>query len=110
VGIYGVMAFSVTQRSHEMALRMALGATRNCVVSLVVKEGLLLACAGLGLGLTGAYFVERRMQSILFSVGSVDFSTFGAAGLLLLSEALLASYLPALRVASVETMQTLKSE
>ena len=110
VGIYGVMAFSVTQRSHEMALRMALGATRNRVIALVVKEGLVLACVGLGLGLMGAYFVERAMRGILFSVSAIDFSTFGAVGLLLLLVALLASCLPALRAASVETMQFLRSE
>ena len=70
VGIYGVMAFSVAQRSREMALRMALGATRNRVLALVVKEGVALACAGLGFGLIGAYFVGRAMQSILFGVGA----------------------------------------
>ena len=66
VGIHGVTAFSVAQRSHEIAVRMALGATRNRVVALVVKEGLVLACIGLGLGLVGAYFLGRAMQSILF--------------------------------------------
>jgi putative ABC transport system permease protein len=68
VGIYGVTAFSVNQRSHEFALRMALGA-RNRVVALIVKEGFALACAGLGLGLVGAVFVGRAMQSILFGAG-----------------------------------------
>jgi putative ABC transport system permease protein len=110
VGIYGVLAFSVTQRSHEMALRMALGATRNRVVTLVVKEAILLACAGLSLGFMGAYFVGRAMRSILFGVSAIDFSTFGAVGLLLLLAGVLASCLPALRAASVETMQLLKSE
>ena len=110
VGIYGVMAFSVTQRSHEIALRMALGATRNRIVGLVVKEGLLLACAGLTFGLIGAFFTERAMQSILFSLAPVDLSTFAAVGLLLVMSALLASCLPAFKAASVEAMQTLRSE
>ena len=110
VGIYGVMAFSVTQRSHEMALRMALGATRSRVLGLLVKEGLALACAGLGFGFIGAYFVGRAMQSILFGVGAIDFSAFGVVGLLLLVAALLACYLPAVRAASVELMQLLRSE
>jgi predicted permease len=110
VGIYGVMAFSVTQRAHEIALRIALGATRNGVIALVMKEGVALACAGLGLGLIGAFFVGRAMQSILFGVSAIDFSAFGAVGLLLLLAALLACYLPALRAASVETMQFLRSE
>jgi putative ABC transport system permease protein len=110
VGIYGAMAFSVTQRSREIALRVALGAARNQVVTLVVKEGVMLAGAGLGLGLIGAYFVGRAMQGILFGVGAIDFSAFGAVGSLLLFAALLACYLPALRAASVETMQLLRSE
>jgi len=110
VGIYGVMAFSVTQRSHEIALRMALGATRNRIVGLVVKEGLLLACAGLTFGLIGAFFTERAMQSILFSLAPVDLSTFAAVGLLLVMSALLASCLPAFKAASVEARQTLRSE
>ena len=110
VGIYGVMAFSVTQRSHEMALRMALGATRNRVVALVMKEGLVLACTGLGVGLIGAYFVGRAMQNILFGVGAIDFSAFAAVGSVLLCAALLACCLPALRAATVEIMQLLRSE
>jgi ABC-type antimicrobial peptide transport system permease subunit len=97
VGIYGVMAFSVTQRSREMALRMALGATRNRVLALVMKVGLTLACAGFGFGLTGAYFVGRATQSVLFGVSEIDFSAFGEMGLLLLFAALLACCPPALR-------------
>jgi putative ABC transport system permease protein len=110
VGVYGVMAFSVTQRSREMALRMALGATRRRVVGLVVREGAALACAGLGLGLVGAYFAGRAMQSVLFGVNAIDPSAFAAVGLVLLLAALVASYLPALRAAAVEIMQLLRSE
>jgi putative ABC transport system permease protein len=110
VGIYGVMAFSVTQRSREIALRMALGATRNGVIAQVVKEGVALAGAGLALGLICAHFVARAMQSLLFGVGVMDVSAFGAMGLLLLLAALWACYLPALRAASVEMMQYLRSE
>jgi putative ABC transport system permease protein len=80
VGIYGVMAFSVAQRSREMALRMALGATRNSVTALVMREGAVLACAGSGLGFIGAYFVGRAMQTVLFGVGAIDPSAFGAGG------------------------------
>ncbi len=110
LGIYGVMAFSVAQRSHEIALRMALGATRNRVVGLVVREGVVLACTGLAIGLVGAYFVGRAMRSMLFGVGAMDFSAFGAVGCLLLAAALLACYLPARRAASVEPMQVLRNE
>ena len=110
LGIYGVMAFSVAQRSHEIALRMALGATRNRVVALVVREGILLAFIGLGLGLVGAYFVGRAMRSTLFGVGAMDFSAFGVVGLILLIAALLACYLPARRASAVEPMQALRME
>ncbi len=81
---------------------MALGATRNRVLALEVKEGLALACAGLGFGLIGAYFVGRAMQSILFGVGAIDLSAFGAVALVLLVAALLACYLPAIGAAPVE--------
>jgi putative ABC transport system permease protein len=110
VGIHGVTAFSVAQRSHEMALRIALGATRKRVVALVVKEGLVLACVGLGLGLAGAYFVGRAMQSILFDVGAIDFSTLDVVGLVLLFAALLACYIPAWRVTRVDPMVALRHE
>ncbi|WP_158751706.1 ABC transporter permease [Acidobacterium sp. S8] len=110
LGIYGVMAFSVAQRSHEIALRMALGATRNRVVTLILKEGVILACVGMGLGLVGAYFVGRAMRSMLFGVSAMDFSAFGIVGFVLLVAALLACYLPARRAASVEPMQLLRLE
>jgi putative ABC transport system permease protein len=110
LGIYGVMAFSVAQRSHEIALRMALGATRNRVLALVVREGTVLAAVGLGLGLVGAYFVGRAMQSMLFNVRALDFTAFSAVALILLAAALLACYLPARRAASVEPMRVLRTE
>jgi predicted permease len=110
VGIYGVMAFSVAQRSHEIALRMALGATRGRVVRLVVGEGVILACIGLGTGLIGAYFIGRAMRSMLFGVGAMDLSAFSAVGFILLAAALLACYLPARRAASTEPMQVLRTE
>ena len=85
LGIYGVVAFSVAQRSHEIAVRMALGATRNRVVALVVREAAVLAAIGLALGLVGAYFVGRAMQSMLFGVRALDLSAFGSVGLILLA-------------------------
>jgi predicted permease len=110
LGIYGVMAFSVAQRSHEIALRMALGATHNQVVALVVREGAMLAAIGLGLGLVGAYFVGRAMQSMLFGVRALDVSAFLSVGVVLLAAAVLSCYLPARRAASMEPMQVLRSE
>ncbi len=99
------MAFSVAQRSHEIAIRMALGAGRNQVLGFVVREGLMLACAGLGLGLIGAYFVGRAMQSFLFGVRAMDYPAFAAVGIVLLATALLACFLPARRAAKVEPME-----
>ena len=110
IGIYGVMAFSVAQRSHEIALRMALGSSRNRMVGHVVKEGFLLAGIGLVIGLVGAYFVGRAMRTMLFGVGAMDFSAFGIVGLVLLFAALLACYLPARRAASANPMDALRGE
>jgi len=110
LGIYGVMAFSVAQRSHEIALRMALGADRSRVVGMVVREGILLAAIGSVLGLVGAYFVGRAMRTMLFGVGAMDFSAFAVVCLVLLVAALLACYLPARRAASVHPMRVLRTE
>jgi ABC-type antimicrobial peptide transport system permease subunit len=110
LGIYGVMSFSVAQRSHEIALRMALGATRSRVVTLIVREGVILALVGLGFGLIGAYFVGRAMQSTLYGVGAMDYSAFGSVGLVLMIAAVLACFLPARRAASVEPMRVLRTE
>jgi len=110
LGVYGVMSFSVAQRSHEIALRMALGANRGRVVALVVREGLVLASIGLTVGLVGAYFVGRAMQSTLYGIGKLDLSVFAAGALLLLFAAVTACLVPARRAASVEPMQALRAE
>jgi putative ABC transport system permease protein len=110
LGIYGVMAFSVAQRSHEIALRMALGASPRRVIGLVVREGLILAAVGLGLGLVGAYFVGRAMQSMLYGVRPLDVVAFLSVGFVLMMAALLACYLPARRAAGIHPMQVLRME
>ncbi len=110
VGIYGVIAFSVAQRSHEIAIRIALGAGRDRVVRLVVREGMLLAGIGLTLGLVGAYFVGRGMQSLLYDVHALDLAAFAAVALILLLTAVLACLVPARRAASVEPMRALRTE
>jgi putative ABC transport system permease protein len=110
LGVYGVMSFSVTQRSHEIALRMALGANRGRVIALVVREGLVLAGIGLTIGLIGAYFVGRGMQSTLYGIGKLDLSVFASVALLLLFAAVIACLVPARRAASVEPMQALRAE
>jgi putative ABC transport system permease protein len=110
VGIYGVMAFTVAQREHELGLRMALGASRGNVVSLVLKEALVLAGIGLGLGLVGAFFVGRAMKSTLYGVGSLDYTAIAAVAFVLLAASIVASWLPARRAAAVEPMQALRTE
>jgi putative ABC transport system permease protein len=110
VGIYGVMAFTVAQREHEIGLRMALGASRGKVVGMILKEGMTLALFGLGLGLIGAYFVGRALESGLYGVGKLDASAIVAVASVLFAAAMLASWFPARRAASVEPMQALRSE
>ncbi len=110
LGIYGVMAFSVAQRSHEIALRMALGAGRRRVVGVVVREGAVLAGIGLTMGLIGSYFVGRAMQSMLYEVQALDLPAFSAVGAVLLLAALLACWLPAHRAASTDPMRVLRTE
>jgi putative ABC transport system permease protein len=110
VGIYGVMAFSVGQREHEIGVRMALGASRNGVVGMVMREGAMLALVGSLLGLGGAYAVGRALRTILFGVTAFDLTAFTAVAALLLAAALVASWLPARRAASIEPMQALRTE
>jgi len=110
VGIYGVMSFTVAQREHEIGLRMALGASRGNILKLVLKEALVLAGIGLGLGLIGAFFVGRAMQSALFGVGSLDYAAISGVSLVLLSASMIASWLPARRAASVQPMHALRAD
>ena len=110
VGIYGVMAFSVGERRHEIGVRMALGASRERVVGMVLREGIVLAGIGLVLGWIGAYFVGRAMRSTLFGVGAIDLYAFSAVGLILIASALVACFFPARRAAAVEPMKALRIE
>jgi len=110
VGIYGVMAFGVAQRTHEIGLRMALGAGKEQVLGLILREGLLLTLAGLGFGLFGAYLLGRAMQSTLYGVSAIDFGAFSAVAAVLLVSALAACYVPARRAANVDPMVALRYE
>jgi putative ABC transport system permease protein len=110
VGIYGVIAFTVAQREHEIGLRMALGASRANVMNLVLKEALILAVIGLGIGLVGAFFIGRTLHSALYGVGSIDFAAIAVVAFVLLSASLLASWIPARRAAGVEPMKALRTE
>ena len=110
VGIYGVMAFGVAQRTQEFGVRMALGAQRSLVLRLVLKEGTILAVLGALVGLGGAYLVGRAMQSTLYGVGAMDSRAFGSVSLLLLVVAWLACLVPAWRATRVEPMVALRDE
>jgi len=110
VGIYGVIAWTVRQRTREIGVRMALGAQRRAVLALVLGRGLKLAGAGIVLGLIGAISSTQLLRSLLFGVGPTDPITFVVVPLLLVVVALLACWLPARRAAAVDPMEALRSE
>ena len=110
VGIYGVTAFGVAQRTHEFGVRIALGAQRVRVVRLVLKEGTILAVTGGLIGLVGAYLVGRAMQTTLYGVPALDLSAFSAVFVLLLLAAWAACLVPALRASRIEPLDALRHE
>jgi predicted permease len=110
VGIYGVMAFVVNQRTREMSLRLALGATRSNIIQMILGQGLAIASAGLLLGVGLAWFSGKLMRSILYGQSSASFLTMAAAGVTLMGAALFACYIPALRASAVEPTVALRSE
>jgi putative ABC transport system permease protein len=109
-GIYGVMAYMVTQRTHEIGVRLALGAPRREVMTMVVTRGAVLALGGIVIGLVGAFGLTRVLSSMLFGVGATDAVTFAGIALLLGVVAIVASYIPALRASRVDPMVALRYE
>ena len=110
VGIYGVMAYLVSQRTQEMGVRMALGAHRADVVMLILSRGVKIAVAGVVIGTAAAAGFSRLMQSFLFGVTPLDPSIFTGVGMLLLVVALIACVIPARRAASVDPARALRAE
>ncbi|HET7551529.1 MAG TPA: ABC transporter permease [Gemmatimonadaceae bacterium] len=110
IGIYGLMAYAVTQRTREMGIRMALGAQPRDVLSLVVRQGMMLAVIGIALGVAGAFAVTRLLASMLYGVAPTDPATFASVAGLLGAVALLACWLPARRAARVDPTVALRAE
>ncbi len=110
VGIYGVMSYSVSQRGHEIGIRMALGARTADVLRMVVQQGLALVLVGVAVGIAGALALTRLLRSLLFGVSTTDAPTFAAVSLFLVMVALAASYIPAHRATRVDPVAALRHE
>jgi putative ABC transport system permease protein len=110
IGIYGVLAYAVVERTREIGIRMALGAQRRSVLALVLRTGAILTTVGIALGLAGAVAATRLLQSMLFGVEPLDAPTFLAVSLMFGTVATLASYIPARRATRLDPMVALRSE
>jgi len=110
IGIYGVMAYAVTERTHEIGVRAALGADPGDLLRLVLGEALVLASCGVAAGLAGAFVTTRMIRALLFHVEPTDPLTFAGVSMLLVATALLASYVPARRALRVDPMIALRYE
>jgi predicted permease len=108
VGIYGVIAYSAAQRTQEVAIRRALGAQQADILRMIIRQGLALALAGIGIGLAGAFALTRLMISLLFHVSATDPATFVGVAALFLLAAFVASYLPARRATRIHPMSALR--
>lgn len=110
VGIYGLVSYSVTQRTHEIGVRMALGASRQAVLGLVLRQGMVLAGVGVTVGLLGGMGLTRIIASQLYGVPPTDPLTFGGVAFVLLSVAMLAGWLPARRATATDPLLALRYE
>ena len=110
VGIYGVMSYLVTQGTHDLGVRIALGASKGSILALVVRQGLWLAGIGIAAGLVGAFALTRVMSSLLFRVSATDGATFAAVALFVAAVSMVASYVPAWRATRVDPLVALRDE
>ena len=110
IGIYGVMSYSVTQRAHEIGIRMALGAARQNVLGMVMRQGLVLVGAGVAIGVAGAFGLTRLIASQLFGVRPTDPTTFIFVALTLVGVAAFATFVPAMRATRVDPVVALRDE
>ena len=110
VGLYGVLSYSVTQRTREIGIRVALGARPGAVLGLVMSQSALLSLGGIAIGLAGAMWTTQYLQGLLFGLTPLDPATFAGAALLFLAVATVASYVPARRATTVDPSVALRAE
>jgi ABC-type antimicrobial peptide transport system permease subunit len=110
IGLYGVISYSVSQRTCEIGIRMALGAQRSTIRHLILGEASVLVVLGLVFGVAASFLAGRFLQSLLFQVGTFDFSVLGVASIVIAAATLIAAWIPAHRAASTDPMESLRSE
>jgi putative ABC transport system permease protein len=110
IGIYGVLSYSVTQRTREIGIRMALGASKTEILKLIISKGMMLTAIGIVLGVAGAYALTRAVRSLLFGVGSLDLAIFVIVPMVFAVIAVFACFFPARRASQVDPLVALRSE